>query len=42
MLHLPLTIDIENTPFMVQSLEHGRPIVNGYSGQRPAFFSGAG
>ena len=31
------TIDIENTPFMVQSLEHGRPIVNGYSGQRPAF-----
>jgi hypothetical protein len=38
-VHLPLTIDIENTPFMVQSLEHGRPIVNGYSGQRPAFFS---
>jgi hypothetical protein len=38
-LHLPLTIDIENTPFMVQSLEHGRPIVNGYSGQRPAFYS---
>jgi hypothetical protein len=38
-LHLPLTGDIENTPVMVQSLEHGRPIVNGYSGQRPAFFS---
>jgi uncharacterized membrane protein YhaH (DUF805 family) len=38
-LHLPLSGDIENTPFMVQSLEHGRPIVNGYSGQRPAFFS---
>jgi hypothetical protein len=38
-VHLPLTVDIENTPFMVQSLEHGRPIVNGYSGQRPAFFS---
>ena len=38
-LHLPLTFDIENTPFMVQSLEHGRPIVNGYSGQRPAFYS---
>jgi hypothetical protein len=38
-LHLPLTIDLENTPFMVQSLEHGRPIVNGYSGQRPAFYS---
>src|SRR5262249_38100848 len=28
-LYLPLTIDIENTPFMVESLEHGRPIVNG-------------
>jgi len=37
-LHLPLTLDIDNTPFMVQSLEHWRPIVNGYSGQRPAFF----
>lgn len=37
-VYLPLTADIENTPFMVQSLEHGRPIVNGYSGQRPAFF----
>jgi hypothetical protein len=37
-LHLPLTVDIDNTPFMVQSLEHWRPIVNGYSGQRPAFF----
>lgn len=38
-LHLPLTMDLENTPFMVQSLEHGRSIVNGYSGQRPAFYS---
>jgi hypothetical protein len=38
-IYLPLTIDIDNTPFMVQSLEHGRPIVNGYSGQRPAFYS---
>jgi hypothetical protein len=38
-VHLPLTGDVENTPYMVQSLEHGRPIVNGYSGQRPAFFS---
>jgi hypothetical protein len=38
-VHVPLPIDIENTAFMVQSLEHGRPIVNGYSGQRPAFFS---
>lgn len=38
-LYLPLTLDRENTPFMVQSLEHFRPIVNGYSGQRPAFFA---
>lgn len=38
-VYLPLSDDIGNTPFMVQSLEHGRPIVNGYSGQRPAFFS---
>ncbi len=37
-LYLPLTIDIENTPFMVESLEHGRPIVNGYSGLRPPFY----
>jgi hypothetical protein len=38
-LHVPLGNDIDNTPFMVQSLEHLRPVVNGYSGQRPAFFS---
>lgn len=38
-LYLPLTLDRENTPFMVQSLEHGRPIVNGYSGQRPSFYT---
>jgi hypothetical protein len=38
-LHLPIGIDVENTPYMVQSLEHWRPIVNGYSGQRPAFFT---
>jgi hypothetical protein len=38
-VHLPLTMDIENTVDMVQSLEHWRPIVNGYSGQRPAFYS---
>ncbi len=37
-LHLPLGNDIDNTAAMVQSLEHRRPIVNGYSGQRPAFF----
>ena len=35
---LPLTIDVENTPAMVQSLEHRRPLLNGYSGQRPAFY----
>ena len=27
-----------NTPCMLQSLEHGRAIVNGYSGFRPPFF----
>lgn len=37
-LYLPLGIDKENSVFMVRSLEHRRPIVNGYSGQRPAFF----
>jgi hypothetical protein len=38
-VYLPLTHDVDNTPFMVESLEHRRPIVNGYSGQRPAFYS---
>jgi hypothetical protein len=38
-LYLPLSLDKENSVFMVRSLEHRRPIVNGYSGQRPAFFS---
>ena len=38
-LYLPLMLDRENSPFMVQSLEHGRPIVNGYSGQRPSFYT---
>ena len=38
-LYLPLAIDKENTVFMVRSLAHRRPIVNGYSGQRPAFFA---
>lgn len=38
-LHLPITTDIENTPYMVQSLEHGRRLVNGYSGQRPPFYT---
>jgi Protein of unknown function (DUF3108) len=35
---LPLSIDVDNTPAMVQSLEHRRPLLNGYSGQRPAFY----
>ncbi len=39
-LYLPLDADLGNTPAMVSSLEHRRPIVNGYSGQRPAFFMG--
>jgi len=38
-LYLPLQLDLENTPFMIESLEHRRPIVNGYSGQRPAFYT---
>ena len=38
-VHLPLGLDIESTPAMVQSLEHHRPLVNGYSGQRPSFYS---
>ena len=37
-LYLPLGRDIDNTPYMVQSLEHRRPIINGYSRQQPAFF----
>jgi hypothetical protein len=38
-VYLPLALDIESTPVMVQSLEHGRHLVNGYSGQRPNFYS---
>src|SRR6185295_17946476 len=30
--------DTDATPAMVQSLEHRRPLVNGYSGQRPDFY----
>lgn len=37
--YLPLALDVESTPAMVQSLEHRRPLVNGYSGQRPNFYS---
>jgi hypothetical protein len=39
-LYLPLGTDAGNTIAMVDSLGHGRPIVNGYSGQRPGFFLG--
>lgn len=38
-LYLPIGLDRENTPFMVEALEHGRPIVNGYSGQRPVGYA---
>ncbi|MPZ18685.1 MAG: DUF3108 domain-containing protein [Luteitalea sp.] len=38
-VYLPLARDLGNTPFMLQTLEHRRPIVNGYSGQRPMFYS---
>ena len=38
-VHLPVTVDVASTPAMVQSLEHRRPIVNGYSGQRPEFYN---
>ena len=35
---VPLVMFDGNTPCMLQSLEHGRPVVNGYSGLRPPFF----
>jgi hypothetical protein len=38
-LYLPLSLDKANSTFMVQSLEHRRPIVNGYSGQRPSYYT---
>lgn len=34
---LPLPEDRAATPLMLGTLVHGRPIVNGYSGHRPAF-----
>ncbi len=37
-VYLPLTNDRQNTVAMIDALGHGRPILNGYSGQRPAFF----
>ena len=39
--YLPMGGDLENTPAMLEALGHRRPIVNGYSGQRPPFFGGA-
>ena len=38
-MYLPLALDVESTAPMVQTLEHRRAIVNGYSGQRPNFYS---
>jgi hypothetical protein len=38
-LYLPVGLDRENTPVMVEALQHGRPIVNGYSGQRPSAYT---
>jgi hypothetical protein len=38
-VYLPLTLDVASTPAMVQSLEHRRPLINGYSGQRPEFYN---
>jgi hypothetical protein len=35
---LPMDVLASNTACMLQSLEHGRAIVNGYSGLRPPFF----
>jgi hypothetical protein len=35
---VPMGVFVGNTPCMLQSLEHRRPIVNGYSGVRPPFF----
>jgi len=37
-VYMPLDGDLGNTPAMLDSLGHGRRIVNGYSGQRPSFF----
>jgi hypothetical protein len=35
---VPMGLFDGNTPCMLQSLEHRRPVVNGYSGIRPPFF----
>ena len=39
---LPMPEDRAATPLMLGTLVHGRPIVNGYSGQRPAFAGAIG
>jgi len=36
---VPMGFDTANTACMLQSLAHGRPIANGYSGLRPPFFA---
>ena len=38
-LYLPIGTDIDDSKAMVAALEHGRPIVNGHSGQRPALYA---
>jgi hypothetical protein len=37
-LCVPMRVWLANTPCMLQSLEHRRPVVNGYSGIMPLFF----
>ena len=37
-LCVPMRVWVGNTPCMLQSLEHRRPVVNGYSGIVPPFF----
>ena len=36
---VPMGFDTANTRCMLQALEHGRPIANGYGGLRPPFFA---
>jgi hypothetical protein len=36
---LPMAREADDTLAMVQSLEHGRPLLNGYSGQRPFYYA---
>ena len=38
-VYLPLDVDAGDAAIMIESLEHRRPIVNGYSGQRPRYFT---